>query len=319
MDKYPVKSFPNNNYKKAIINDEEYEENDITSLYNNKNEIIKNIMYNRDKNFEKKQNKYENNDILSNSNIINNYINKKIYLNNEDKSINIPYKDTSEDINEKIEIYNNNDNNGNYNNNNKINQIYQEVPKHNARSINKSKSYFKETNPLNNNKKDYLTLINTKTNSNYKKNVNSFNQINRIYNDFNGKNNKSFRNKIYCGFENNGKKYILNDSLENNSFESISIDDLINKVNYNGNKRNFPKYMKELKLKADITSIVQNMFKNEINSYDGLDKFLDNFSKKKKILDLYKLLLERLIQINQSKISDKVINSPYDEIYTSQH
>ena len=111
----------------------------------------------------------------------------------------------------------------------------------------------------------------------------------------------------------------MNNSLENKSFESISIDDLIHKVNYNGDKRNFPKYMKELKLKADITNIVQNMFKNEVNCYDGLDKFWKNYSKQKKILDMYKFLLERLIQINQNRINDNEINSFYDEIYSSHH
>ena len=76
--------------------------------------------------------------------------------------------------------------------------------------------------------------------------------------------------------------------------------------------------MEELKLKADITNIVQNMFKNEINSYDGLDNLLEDYSKKKykKILDMYKFLLERFIQINQNKINDKDINSFYDEIYS---
>ena len=318
LEKYPVKSFPKGGYIKIIINDEEYEQNDINSLYNDKKDILKNIMYNGNKNFEKANNiknniynKFKNNEFLNNSNIINNYISKKLYSKNEDKSINYSYKDISEDINEKIELHNND-------NNNKINEIYQEVPIYNARPINKSKSYFKETNPLNNNSNNFLTLINIKTN-NYKKNVNSFNQTNRIYNNFNGKNNKSFKHKIYCGFKNNGKKYLLNNSLENNSFESISIDDLINKVNFNGDKRDFPKYMKELKLKADITNIVQNMFKNEINCYDGLDKFLESYSKKKKILDVYKFLLERLIQINQNKINDNEINSFYEELYSSQH
>ena len=319
MENYPVKSFYKNNYKKTIINDEEYEDNDINSLYNDKNDIFKNIIYNGNKKNGKIFNKYDNNEYLNNSNIINNYISKKLYANNEEKSINDSYKDFSEDINEKIEKNNKNiDNNNIINEMNDINEIYQEAPIYNARSINKSKSYFKETNQMNNNKNNYLTLINARGN-NYKKNINSFNQTNRIYNDYIGKNNKSFKHKIYYGFENNGKKYLLNNSLENNSFESISIDDLINKVKYNGDKRNFPKYMKELKLKADITRIVQNMFKNEINSYDGLNVFLENYTKKKKILDIYKFLLERLIQINQNKINDEEINSFYEELYTSQH
>ena len=78
--------------------------------------------------------------------------------------------------------------------------------------------------------------------------------------------------------------------------------------------------MEELKLKADITSLVQNMFKNEINCYDGLDKFLDNYyqGKNKKMLDMYKYMLDRLIQINQNKINDEEINALFNEIYSSQ-
>ena len=108
MENYPVKSFYKNNYKKTIINDEEYEDNDINSLYNDKNDIFKNIIYNGNKKNGKIFNKYDNKEYLNNSNIINNYISKKLYANNEEKSINDSYKDFSEDINEKIEKNNKN-------------------------------------------------------------------------------------------------------------------------------------------------------------------------------------------------------------------
>lgn len=261
------------------------------------NKTKKSLQTDLDSNLVKNFNKIDKKNNSNKSNIINNYIIKKYYKNDDNKSIN-----DAEDINIKI-----------------VENNIQEVPNYNTRQIKKSKSYFIEANTLNNGKNNnYINYINAKTN--YKKNVNTFNQKNRIENAFKNKNNKSFKQKVYRGLENNGYKYLKNSSSESNSFESISLDELINKVNYNGDKKNFPKYIEELKLKADITTIVQNMFKNELNSYDGLDKFLDNYYKKKnkKIISMYKYLLERLLQINQNRINDKEINSFYDEIYYSK-
>lgn len=295
-----------------MINEILDKNDDINPIYKNNNYILKNTMNIRNKHFNKTKkslqtdldsnlvknfNKIDKKNNSNKSNIINNYIIKKYYKNDDNKSIN-----DAEDINIKI-----------------VENNIQEVPNYNTRQIKKSKSYFIEANTLNNGKNNnYINYINAKTN--YKKNVNTFNQKNRIENAFKNKNNKSFKQKVYRGLENNGYKYLKNSSSESNSFESISLDELINKVNYNGDKKNFPKYIEELKLKADITTIVQNMFKNELNSYDGLDKFLDNYYKKKnkKIISMYKYLLERLLQINQNRINDKEINSFYDEIYYSK-
>lgn len=295
-----------------MINEILDKNDDINPIYKNNDYILKNTMNIRNKHFNKTKkslqtdldsnlvknfNKIDKKNNSNKSNIINNYIIKKYYKNDDNKSIN-----DAEDINIKI-----------------VENNIQEVPNYNTRQIKKSKSYFIEANTLNNGKNNnYINYINAKTN--YKKNVNTFNQKNRIENAFKNKNNKSFKQKVYRGLENNGYKYLKNSSSESNSFESISLDELINKVNYNGDKKNFPKYIEELKLKADITTIVQNMFKNELNSYDGLDKFLDNYYKKKnkKIISMYKYLLERLLQINQNRINDKEINSFYDEIYYSK-
>ena len=295
-----------------MINEILDKNDDINPIYKNNDYILKNTMNIRNKHFNKTKkslqtdldsnlvknfNKIDKKNNSNKSNIINNYIIKKYYKNDDNKSIN-----DAEDINIKI-----------------VENNIQEVPNYNTRQIKKSKSYFIEPNTLNNGKNNnYINYINAKTN--YKKNVNTFNQKNRIENAFKNKNNKSFKQKVYRGLENNGYKYLKNSSSESNSFESISLDELINKVNYNGDKKNFPKYIEELKLKADITTIVQNMFKNELNSYDGLDKFLDNYYKKKnkKIISMYKYLLERLFQINQNRINDKEINSFYDEIYYSK-
>ena len=300
LEKCPVKSYRNINCNN--INEDNIER-DINIMYKDKNEdIINNINDNGSNSYEKSKTSNDNkksfNDISNDNNILNNNSNKIIVENKKDN-------------------------------------INKEVSKYNPiRQINKSKSYFGENNNLNKNNNNYnnnyiyLNDINDKINDfshnnninnntkgyNYKKNVNYFNQKKRI---LKGKNKNSFKHKIFFDLENIDKKELTN-NFSDNSFESINIDDFINKVNYKGDKKDFPKYMEELKLKADITNIVQKMFKNEINSYDGLDKLLEDYSKQKykKILDMYKFLLEKLIQINQNKINDKEINSFYDEVYS---
>lgn len=291
LENYPVKSYRNINCKNNFNINEDNSENDIkiNIIYKDKNDILNKIIDNGENNIKKG---YK--DVSKEDNIFNNNSNKII----------------SENQKEKINI---------------------EIPKYNSKKhINKSNSYFVESNNLrknkNKNRYNYIYLndsndkiidysYNDTKAYNYKKNINYFNQKNRILKE---KNKKEFKHKIYYDLENFEKKDLTNNNTSDNSFESINIEDFINKVNYNGNINNFSKYLEELKLKADITNIVQNMFKNEINSYDGLDKLLEDYSKKKykKILDMYKFLLERLIQINQNKINDKDINSFYDEIYS---
>ena len=72
-------------------------------------------------------------------------------------------------------------------------------------------------------------------------------------------------------------------------------------------------------MKTDKTTIVQNMFKSEINSYISLEKLLENNSqaKNKKILEILIFLFEKLIQKNQNIINDQLIDKFYDEIYSS--
>ena len=298
LEKYPIKSYRNINYKNL---NEDNTEDDINITYKDKNEDkINNINDNGNSSYEKSQllniNKKSFKDISNDNNILNNNSNKII-------------SETKKDNTNK------------------------EVSKYNPiKQINKSKSYFGENNNVNKNNNNnyiYLNDVNDKINNfshnsnnnnnntkdyNYKKNVNYFNQKKRI---LKGNNKNSFKHKIIYDLENQDKKELSN-NFSDNSFESININDFINKVNYKGDKKDFPKYMEELRLKADITNIVQNMFKNEINSYDGLDKLLEDYSKQKykKILNMYKFLLDKLIQINHNKINDKEINSFYEEIYS---
>lgn len=60
------------------------------------------------------------------------------------------------------------------------------------------------------------------------------------------------------------------------------------------------------------------MFKNEINSFNGLEQFFENslLDKNKKILNMYKFLLNRLIQKNSKKLTDKELENIYKEIYS---
>ena len=331
LDNYSIKSF-RNNYKKNLIKNEDNSENDINTINHKKNDELNNIIINQKKNLTKSKkmfnselnnNNYKNiyskgKNNSKNNNIINNYIIKKLYQDEKEKSIN----NTSNDINKDFNMQNNNNK-----------EIHEKHTNYNNRQINKSKSYFMDNNCLNKyrNKKELNKFINpnqqtiasnynNKTTTNYRKNINIFNQKSRVYNPFKIRNKKGFKHKIYCGLEYNGNKYLGNNFSDKDSSDSMSIDDLINKVNYKGDKDNFPKYIEELKLKADITTLVQNMFKNEINSYDGLEKFLQNYSKKKyeKILNMYKFLLGRLIQMNQKENNDKQLDSFYDEIYSFQ-
>ena len=317
------------------MKNEENTGNDINAINYKSNNILKNILFNKNKNLlqskkiinseiEINNNYYNNmnkkgNKSSNNSITFNKYITKRAYNNEINKSLDNTSNDAIEDSNEQK---------------NKNNERSNTIFNYNDRRINKSKSYFIENNNINmykntkeqnnlNNKQNLLSTLKNKTANAYKKNINIFNQKNRANNPFKIKNKKiSFKNKIYKSLGNNGQKFLTNNLSDKDSSDSLSIDDLINKVNYQGDKNNFPRYMEELKLKADITSIVQNMFKNEINSYDGLERFLENYSKTKekyeKTLNMYKYLLKRLIQMNQN-VGDKEINSFCDEIYSYQN
>ena len=90
-------------------------------------------------------------------------------------------------------------------------------------------------------------------------------------------------------------------------------------VDYKGKINNFPKYLKELKLKADITTMAQNMIKNEINNYDGIDKYFEIKEKNKNILSAYKLILNKLKTQKDIKSTKKEYNNFYNELYLSQY
>ena len=305
---------------KSLINDEDNSENDI--LTKSKNKEINNSVYKGKKDIEKKLYKKnlknfitKENKIISNGKIIYNYTMNNFDLTNKSQSINNSDKNMLDTNKPSLDIEN---------------KKNKEIFNYNEKQINKSNSYFLENNYRNNKNKYYFmdlnkhnenkisSLNNITNDNNYKKNENIFDQNNKIFDFLNPSSKKSSNHRIYIGKDFNEKKYSDKDSSESNSFESFNIDEIINKVNYEGDKKNFPQYMEELKLKADITSMIQNMFKNEINGYDRLDKFMKNYSrnKNKKILNMYKYVLNRLIQENQNMINDKEINPFFEEIYS---
>ena len=305
---------------KSLINDEDNSENDI--LTKSKNKEINNSVYKGKKDIEKKLYKKnlknfitKENKIISNGKIIYNYTMNNSDLANESQSINNSDKNMLDTNKPSLDIEN---------------KKNKEIFTYNEKQINKSNSYFLENNYRNNKNKYYFmnlnkhnenkmsSLNNITDDNNYKNNINIFDQNNKIFDFLNPNSKKSSNHRIYIDKDFKEKKYSDKDSSVSNSFESFNIDELINKVNYEGDKKNFPQYMEELKLKADITSMIQNMFKKEINGYDRLDKFMKNYSrnKNKKILNMYKYVLNRLIQENQNMINDKEINSFFEEIYS---
>ena len=264
----------------------------------------------------------------------------KLYKNNLNnfKINHIKNKENKNILNGK-NIYNQTMNNLNNNSNKNILENIKEsldlqnkkskefVDYNNEKQINKSNSYFidniyKNSNyflDLNNSNENPISSKNNVDQSNnYKENINIFNKKNTNFNFLIPKKKNSFKPIIYSDLKLDDIKYSDNDSSDSNSYESLDINELINKVNYLGDKKDFPKYIEELKLKADITTMVQNMFKNEINGYDGLSKFFENYSKNKskKILDMYKYLIIRLLQENQNIVNDKEINLFFEEIYS---
>ena len=300
---------------KSLINDEDNSENDI--LTKSKNKETNNSVYKGRKDIEEKLYKKNLNNLktkenknISNGKIIYNYTMNNLDLTNNSQSIDNSDKNMLDTNKPSLDI--------------KIKKN-KEIFNYNEKQFNKSNSYFLENNYRSNKKKYYFMDLNKHNENkisslnniaNYKNNVNIFDQNNKIFDFLNPKSKKSSNHRTGKDF--NEKKYSDKDSSENNSFESFNIDELINKVNYEGDKKNFLHYIEELKLKADITSMIQNMFKNEINGYDRLDKFMKNYSKNKnkKILNMYKYVLNRLIQENQNMINDKEINSFFEEIYS---
>ena len=139
--------------------------------------------------------------------------------------------------------------------------------------------------------------------------------------------NESFSNR-YKIYKPKKEKEKITNKMNNNSNNHLSIEYLMELVDYNGKINNFPKYLKinnfpkylkELKLKADITTLAQNMIKNEINNNDRKDKYFEIKEKNKTILNAYKLILNKLKEEKDIKSIKKEYNNLYNDLYLSQY
>ena len=198
-----------------------------------------------------------------NNNTFNSYIIKKNKLIDNNISL-------INNIDESIETKANNISNDKMN----INDLNDIIPNFPENQITKSRSYSTEAkcSEINNNK---TKIINCKKNSyNYNKKE-AFSNIS-IYSENDEKN---------------------NDYLKKDFSDELNIDEIMKKTNYYGDKENFLNYLQELKIKSDITTLVQNLYNNDIYSFDSLNRSIENYytEKNSKILDMYKYLVELLI------------------------
>ena len=240
----------------------------------------------------------------------------------------------------KKEIYNdNNKTKHNLHNNNNINlynKIFKENNKYNNNSFNKfvlknkKKSFDNNIIQINSKKENVITKSH-KTNlkgpdeslANYKRQINKSNSYLIEENNYEKSrkdkvSSQDFKNryKIYKSKKENEKKAV---AINSNSSNILSIKYIMELVDYKGSITNFPKYLKELKLKSDITTMAQNMIKNEINNDEEADKYFEEKEKNKKLLNAYKLIFNRLKTEKDINTTKKEYNNFYNDIYLSKY
>jgi hypothetical protein len=98
------------------------------------------------------------------------------------------------------------------------------------------------------------------------------------------------------------------------------IDDMKRKIGFEGNNDEFIEYIKILKIKADITQLIINMFSNDKNlDEDGikncflnLEHLMSNKVKEdKNLLNIYQYLIEQLLQVNNINKND-ILNTSFN-------
>jgi len=271
----------------------------------------------------------------------NEFLNLK-YLNNESNpflTYRSFYNPNNLENENKKEIYNDNNKskqNLHNNNINLYNKIFKENNKYNNNSFNKfvlknkKKSFDNNIIQINPKKENVITK-NHKTNlkdpeesiANNKRQINKSNSYLIEANNFEKSHkdkisSQDFKNryKIYKSKKENEKKTsALNCNLNN----ILSIKYIMELVDYKGSITNFPKYLKELKLKSDITTMAQNMIKNEISNDEEADKYFEEKEKNKKLLNAYKLIFNRLKAEKDIKSTKKEYNNFYNDIYLSKY
>ena len=155
------------------------------------------------------------------------------------------------------------------------------------RKINQSRPYFTETNIFDGYNRD-------KT---FSKNLNKIDKIKELKKE-------------------NEKNATI---IEENSNKNFTIEYLMELVDYKGKINNFPNYLKELKLKADITTTVQNMIKDKNDNHNEINKYFGIKEKNKEILKKYKFVINRLKPDKDILSTKKEYDKLYNDMYLSRY
>ena len=174
-------------------------------------------------------------------------------------------------------------------------------------------------------------LLNEERTSCEQNNINyKYNNIDKIKNHFMMNNTTDFKNIKSCVNHNKPirinynmeiekdieKDYNINQKNENNSiydkYKKIQnkIDNMKKKIGFEGSNEEFIEHLKMIKLKAEITNLVENMFTNNEDSKDideeetkkcfqNLEKLINNkVTEDKNMLSIYQYLVEQLLKVN---------------------
>lgn len=280
-------------------------------------------------------NKTYNGNISSSINLINrNNLNNKTMNYNDilyQKENSINYNSSKVSDSEKAFNYNGNNsilrNYNSYNSHGRITNKYYELNDEQKKLIHKMKTKPISLNGSNfyNNKNIKSSHIHEQTNKNSQNNVN-----NKIKNHFmmNNTKNKVIKSAlnhnmpIRINYYNNYRKENGNDSVKENYKNNQNIQNKINdmkkKIGFEGNNDEFIEYIKILKIKADITQLIINMFSNDKNldedgiktCFSNLEHLMSNKVKEdKNLLNIYQYLVEQLLQVNNINKNDILNNN----------
>lgn len=280
-------------------------------------------------------NKTYNSNINSSINLINrkNYNNKTMNYNdiNYQKEKSTNYNSSNVSDSENAFNYNGQNcilrNYNSYNSHGRINNKYYELnneqrkPNHKV----KTKPISLNGNNFYNNKNIKSSHIHEQTNKNPQKNIN-----NKIKNHFmmnNIKNkviksalnpNMPIRINYYKNYRKENGNDLVKENIKNNQNIQNKINDMKKIIGFEGNNDEFIEYIKILKIKADITQLIINMFSNDINlDEDGikncflnLEHLMSNKVKEdKNLLNIYQYLIEQLLQVNNINKNDILNNN----------
>lgn len=312
--------------------------------YSNKDILDRNNLINNHKGYHsynnkvikinRNNNKTYNSNISSSINLINrNNLNNKTvnyndYIYQKDNSVNY----NSNNVSDCENAFNCNGKSSNLRNYNSYNSHcankYYELNDEERKLIQKMKTKpisLNGSNFYNNNKNIKSSHIHEKNNKNPLNNI-----TNKIKNHFmmNNTNNKVIKSglnhnmPIRINYYNNYNKENGCDLVKKNTknIQNIQkkINDLKKKIGFKGNNDEFIEYIKILKIKADITQLIVNMFNNGKNidengiknCFLSLEHLMSNKVKEdKNLLNIYQYLIEQLLQVNNINKNDILNNN----------